>query len=218
MKKLILILITFLPLLAIAQSGGSDRLRLIHRELIGNGDSILIRIDDYGKEHPIKLDNQTIYIENDTLKGASQFELDTASTTILGGVKIDGATIIIDGDGVISATAQGLNYDTINLTGTTPTWDLSVATNANITLTGNTTITITNAPVGRSGNLVITNGTSTYTLNVTGFTNAISRVVGFSGNYTRLGVSGANGKVDVFSWYYNGNYLIWNGNLEYIKQ
>lgn len=39
--------------------------------------------------------------------GGFQYTLPTASNTVLGGVKIDGTTIIIDGSGVISATGSG---------------------------------------------------------------------------------------------------------------
>jgi len=42
-----------------------------------------------------------------TASGGSSYVLPPATTTVLGGVKIDGSTITIDGNGVISSTASG---------------------------------------------------------------------------------------------------------------
>jgi len=44
---------------------------------------------------------------NDSDNSGEIYTLPTASTTVLGGVKVDGATITINGDGVISAAASG---------------------------------------------------------------------------------------------------------------
>jgi len=41
-----------------------------------------------------------------TLSDSNQYRLPTASTTILGGVKVDGTTIVINGQGVISSTGE----------------------------------------------------------------------------------------------------------------
>jgi hypothetical protein len=107
MKKLILIIITLFPLFCLSQSGGIDKLKIVHRDLRNNGNNILIRIDNEGVEHPLKIDEETLKIENDSLKGSYQFVLDTASTTILGGVKIDGTSITISPEGIISAPSTG---------------------------------------------------------------------------------------------------------------
>jgi hypothetical protein len=51
-------------------------------------------------------DGTTITINNGVISGANTYVLPTASTTIKGGVKVDGTTILIDGSGVISGANQ----------------------------------------------------------------------------------------------------------------
>ena len=160
----------------------------------------------------VKPDGTTMYVNNGII---SAF---VASAIQLGVVKVDNSSIVIAEDGTISAMGADVNYTVQTLSGTTPTWDVDNGANAKITLTGNTTITMDGISAGETGNLTVINGTSTYTLNVIGYTNAISKVIGTPGNYTKLNVTGTSGKHDEFSWYYDGNVLIWNGNLEYIKQ
>lgn len=99
--------------------------------------------------------------------GGSSYTLPTASTTTLGGVKIDGTTIIID-DGVISATNSGSQYTLptastntlggVKIDGTTVTIDANGVISAtqpleleqtNIALSTSTTtaVTFTNANI-----------------------------------------------------------------------
>ena len=47
-----------------------------------------------------------VTIENNTIS-ATKYTLPTASKTVLGGVKVDGSTITINGNGIISATSTG---------------------------------------------------------------------------------------------------------------
>jgi hypothetical protein len=62
-----------------------------------------------------------------TLYPATPFTLSTASTSVLGGVKIDGITMQVDGSGVLSATyaalpqASSQQYGTVKVDGTTIT-------------------------------------------------------------------------------------------------
>jgi hypothetical protein len=51
----------------------------------------------------LTVDGNTITINNGVISGSPSFSLPTASTTVLGGVKIDGTTVTINGSGVISA-------------------------------------------------------------------------------------------------------------------
>ena len=51
-------------------------------------------------------DGTTITINNGVISGANTYTLPTASTTVKGGVKVDGTTILIDGSGVISGANQ----------------------------------------------------------------------------------------------------------------
>lgn len=127
---------------------------------------------------------------------------------------IDNATIYLDGD-TLKTSAVGVDIATQTLSGTSPTWDISSGVNAIITISGNTTITLTNVSSGDSGNLTVINPSTLYTLNVNGYTNAISRAIGTVGNYTKINISGSSA-TDQFSFYYNGSRLIWNGSVQYI--
>jgi hypothetical protein len=99
------------------------------------------------------------------------------------------------------------------LTGTTPSWDANSGINATLTISGNTTITLSNLVAGTSGNLSIINPITLYTLTVSGYTNKISSVAYLAAN--QLKVSGSS-KLDIFSWYYDGTYLWWNGGQNYV--
>lgn len=70
-----------------------------------------INTDDYAttsKFGIVKPDGTTITIdEQGRLVGSSGYELPTASSVTLGGVKVDDQTIVVDADGVISSTAKG---------------------------------------------------------------------------------------------------------------
>lgn len=97
------------------------------------------------------------------------------------------------------------------LSGTSPTYDITAGIHANITLTGNTIITLSNLTAGDTGNLTVINAATTYTLDFAGYTNKISANVYSTTN--RVLTSGGS-KIDVYSWYYNGVYLEWNGTLD----
>lgn len=106
----------------------------------------------------------------------------------------------------------GPNLTVQGLSGTTPSWSGTSGINATLTLSGNTTVTLSNLTAGTSGNITITNDATTYTLTFSGYTNKISPVV-YSA--TNVVLTSGGSKIDVFSWYYDGNYLIWNGTLDY---
>ena len=99
------------------------------------------------------------------------------------------------------------------LSGTTPTWNALESVNADISLSGETTISMTNLVPGMTGVLTIMNATSNYSIFINGYTTAISKAVGTS-MYNKLNTTGS-GAVDEYAWYYNGTYLVWNGSLEY---
>ena len=98
------------------------------------------------------------------------------------------------------------------LSGLTPTYDVSVGVHATLTLSGNTTITLSNLIAGQSGNLTITNPTAVYTLTFAGYTNEISPAIWKVDNQPI--VSGLTLK-DCFSWFYNGTLIFWNGTNGY---
>jgi len=111
-----------------------------------------------------------------------------------------------------SGAASYINFTVQPLSGTTVSWDANSGINATLTLSGNTTITLSNLVAGTSGNIPITNPSTLYTLTVSGYTNKISPSAYLSSN--QLKVSGSS-KLDIFSWYYDGTYLWWNGGQDY---
>ena len=106
----------------------------------------------------------------------------------------------------------GLNYSVQTLSGTTVTWNVTSGTNAKLTLSGATTITLSNITAGQTGTIVVTNPASTYSLSFAGYTNKISPSVYVSANTV---ITSGNSKIDCYSWFYDGTYLMWNGSLNY---
>lgn len=111
-----------------------------------------------------------------------------------------------------STKVAGLpNYSVQALSGTTPAWNSASGINATLTLSGNTTITLSNLVAGTSGNITLTNPATAYTVTFSGYTNKIS-----PGIYTSANVATASGgsKIDVLSWWYDGTYLHWAGTKD----
>ena len=96
--------------------------------------------------------------------GASTYSLPTASTTVLGGVKVDGSTINIDANGVISGSSNPVTYDLTASGG-------SVVTEEKIKLSGsdNSEDSVTLA-VGSTSGLTIAQSNNKITFDVDGVT------------------------------------------------
>ena len=96
--------------------------------------------------------------------GASTYSLPTASTTVLGGVKVDGSTINIDANGVISGSSNPVTYDLTASNG-------SVVTEEKIKLSGsdNSEDSVTLA-VGSTSGLTIDRNSNKITFDVSGVT------------------------------------------------
>lgn len=124
----------------------------------------------------------------------------------------NGQALTTNGSGVYSFTDVG-GYE-INtpqaLSGTSVTWDLNNGRDATITLTGNTTITITNATDGVTGTLWVTNAASVYTITFAGYTNAIDPFIRLAANMV---ITSGGSKSDDFTFKYNGVKMNWNGTL-----
>lgn len=76
-------------------------------------------------------------------------------------------------------------YTVQSLSGTSITMNSNLGWRGSLSLTGNTTLTITNLPDGAEGSIEITNGATAYTLNINGST-----------GYTTEQVMGQNGTID----------------------
>jgi len=109
-----------------------------------------------------------------------------------------------------SGAASYINFTVQALSGTTVSWDANSGINATLTLSGNTTITLSNLVVGTSGNIRITNASTAYTLTVSGYTNHRTPSCYIAAS-DQLLTSAGGSKEDIFSWYYDGNVLTWNG-------
>ncbi len=100
------------------------------------------------------------------------------------------------------------NQNVQELTGTTPSLNVNNGIHARLTISGNTTITLSNLVAGMTGNIAIYNPSTAYTLSFSGYTNDINPNIYTSAN---LVTCSGGSKRDVFSWWYDGTYLHWNG-------
>jgi hypothetical protein len=99
---------------------------------------------------------------------------------------------------------------TQTLSGTTPTYNCSTSVNAKITLTGNTTATLTNLVDGMSGNFYVTqDGTGGHTLTLSPTPKVINGGVGV------VTLTGTAGSTDIISWAYDGTTLYVTYGLNY---
>lgn len=183
MRKIILLIIAFIPLIAFCQSGGTRSLKtksakIVHSDITGDN-NVLIRIDSNGNEHKTFIDNNTLYLDGDTLKSLGQ---------------------------------QDWNLSVQSFSGTSISWNVQNGQNATITLSGNTTITLSSLIAGMEGSITITNSSTAYSLSFAGYTNKIHDSVYSSANTVQ---TSGSGRIDSYSWRYDGTYVIWNGGKYY---
>ncbi len=186
----------------------------------------LFFVDSNGDDISINVNNGTFYIYDDTNNNLLLATQTTDGNIVLGGYGSGSITgtaaynlqVASDGTIIETAVADGggtsENFSVVSLSGTYVSWNMSNGINAKITLSGNTTITLSNVPTGRSGNLTVTNPSSTYTItfSLSGKTVKVSPFLNSSGG--AITMSGGS-KIDVLSWYYDGTYFIVNGTLDY---
>lgn len=122
-------------------------------------------------------------------------------------INIDNSTIILEND---TLKAFGVTYTIQVLSGTNIIWNLANGSDAKITLTGNTVITLSNATMGLSGTLWVTNPTTVYTITFAGYINSIAPSIRLASNMV---ITSGGGKSDDFTFKYNGTKLNWNGTL-----
>jgi hypothetical protein len=114
---------------------------------------------------------------------------------------------------VLKADGSVENQTFQTLSGTTPTLNVVNGINAKITISGITTITLSNLVAGMTGDIRVENPATLYTLTVAGYTNEVNRAVCVSTDVNQLSISGGS-KVDWFSWKYTGTELMWNGTKD----
>lgn len=125
----------------------------------------------------------------------------------------NGSGILLNnGLGGFSYMGKPWNYTVQPLSGTTITWNVDSGLGATITLSGNTSITLTNLQVGMSGVIFVTNPASVYKLKFVGYTCILGRSITYDS--TGMTCSGSS-KYDSFGWSYTGGYLWIHGNFNY---
>lgn len=103
------------------------------------------------------------------------------------------------------------NLSVQSLSGTTPTLNAVNGVSGTLTISGNTTLTLSNLTAGWSGNIRITNPSTAYIITLSGYTNKIAPPIYTSTN--TITCSGGS-KTDVLSWWYDGTYLNWAGTKD----
>lgn len=101
------------------------------------------------------------------------------------------------------------------LTGTTPTWNVANGLVADITLSGNTTITLTGLETGMPGTLFVTNASTAYYIKFAGITADI-KGPNLTINSSGVLCSG-NSASDSFGWTWDGSILKMHVAKEYIR-
>lgn len=201
MKKLIFLLL-LVPIVGLAQEGGYRSLKtksakVTFTDLTGTENRLLI-----------------VKPNGDVSATPMNLTQNVASTTVLGSIKIDGTTLVMGEDSVLSVSTagSGWNHTYQSLSGTTVTYNASNGINANITLSGNTTINMSNVQAGMVGNITIINDGTARQLTFTGYTFKISLKIRGG---TNMAWSSATG-FDKFSWDYDGTRLTITGeyNME----
>jgi hypothetical protein len=163
----------------------------------------------------------------------SSYSLPTATTSVLGGVKVDGTTITVN-NGVISAASQGGSYNNITLTGTTTVQEITEVVNTKTGATGVVTHDYATGSIFYHSNIIssftvnlinvpnTTNRTVTLTLVLqqggtnyipNGFQiNGTSYSIGWAGGITPSGVANKINYVTFFLLNVNSTWTV-NGNL-----
>jgi hypothetical protein len=127
--------------------------------------------------------NEWFNIENSTGEGNFLGGLTVADETLLGGISDQGVyDLQVSGDSYFGGDLRSDENRVQSLSGTSVTMNTNSGHKGAITLSGNTTLTITNLYDGGEGSIEITNG-STYTLNINGSTGYTTEQV-MGGNST----------------------------------
>ncbi len=138
--------------------------------------------------------------------------------TVGGGASINNLGIDASGN-VVTGSAGGVSIDDYNVTdsATTITWDVSgVSTNYESTLTGNTTLDLTNVRNGDYGTIILTQdgvGSHTLTFGTVNGAGGDHKVI--SGGAGTITLTSTAGSTDILTFTYNGDTVWWSGGYNY---
>lgn len=102
---------------------------------------------------------------------------------------------------IASTAGTSWNHGYQDLSGTTINYNVANGINANITLSGNTTINMSNVQAGMVGSITLINDASIRTLTFSGYTFKISAKIR---NTTNSAFSSGSSRIDKFTWDYDG--------------
>lgn len=148
---------------------------------------------------------------NGTITFSSTTQLNLFTGTTISATSISANTFISGGTNLsnLFASINPPRFQVLSYTSTSAvTWNYILGISARLTLTANTSLTITNATSGDSGNLILIQGTSGNTITLP----ATSLVVSTGGGSITLPTS-ANTR-SIISFIYDGNYN-WNYGTSY---
>jgi len=182
----------------------------------------------------LKYDGTTILATNQYgVNLTTSYYYAIAGNNILATTVIDGSTTTApNGNAVYDALALKVDKASVTKQALEPagtgavTWNVANGQNAYIVSSGGTavsasfTLTLTNLVAGTSGNLSIMNPAANYRIHVHNGTNhagedfymrVAPNIRSAAASFDMTG----SGGFDVFSWYYDGEYLWWNGTKGY---
>jgi hypothetical protein len=197
-----------------------------HKTLLGSGVDNTAHLFSYSSTLRLSATNPNAYVEINSsgrlLVGATDNGVDklqvngsisaTAIKLTTGATSGYVLTSDVNGNGTWQEPANtGENNSVQTLSGTTPAWNVLNGNNAKITLTGATTITLSNLVAGSHGTLTVTNGGNTsFRITFSGYTIKIHDAIRYTTN--QVAVSGGT-TFDEFTWYYNGDFVSIRGGL-----
>ncbi len=155
---------------------------------------------------------------NITISGGNTLNLnindaDASSTNELQSLSFSYPNLSISGGNSVDLSTiqnDSVNYSVQNILESNPIWDADFGINANYTLTQNDTITMQNLPIGRSGTLVVScTADGSKILYFEGYTFRIAQGV----RYRTNAVYATADSYSVYSWYYNGVFVVIAGTL-----
>lgn len=180
---------------------------------VNNGSSLLVQSHDplslFGLSDGILISRSgsNIYFKADTTLLSTKYYVDSKPTISLTTNETSGEATLINGVLNIPQYSGGAIFTPQNLSGTTISYNTANGSNANITLSGNTTINMSNVQAGMVGNITIINDGTARQLTFSGYTFKISLKIRGG---TNMAWSSATG-FDKFSWDYDGTRLTITG-------
>lgn len=122
---------------------------------------------------------------------------------------ISGKCFLLVGDFTASGATKNASYQTLLSVNNNAPMNVVLGTNGKITLTENTTITLSNLTLGDEGNIVITQGASNFTVNISPTPYVVN------GGAGAVVITDGAGSITILSYSYDGSRLFVNYGANY---